>query len=883
MKFMKNIFVLLCLLLLCPFASVAQSLVSGSVKDKSGKPVEGAILSLFSLPDSAIISYYITETDGLYVLNAGKCKNDSLMVRMSGFNVKTVEKNLANRAQKVDFVAEDDILELKEVLVKAEKIWGNRDTLNYLVASFITSRDVSIGDVLKRLPGISVADNGMISYNGIPINKFYIENMDVLQGRYNIATEGISAEDVSTVQVLEHHQPVRALQNISTPENAAINLKLKENKKGTWIRSAELGLGFDEDMIWKNSISFMYFGRRSQHVLTYDNANNGSQIMNKINSFYGPGGAGGGSRFTGVSGAGRAPFESEYTLYNNAHVLTLNNLQKLSETDVFHYNLVYAHDRTKSHGASHTIYSLPDGSEAESVEDKYSRETTDNLSVNLRYESNKEYDYLSNSLSFSGNWRNSYGQIITGDGKTVKQNSPWRSIGISDAFSLTHTNEDKKGYNLGARLSYNTSPHSLTVSPGVFPNILNAGADYESIRQNVHVKSITGGINFSLISAVTIGNFSMSPSFSAKVEHVDMRSDISIDGTELRADSMRNAQTWLRIEANAGLNFRYKVKDLTIDIGAPVKYLFTRLGNIGLDDVSRSKVLFSPSMNVKYIVTQGFELKASGGMNTSTPSWNSMYSGYILGNYNSLRRNEPTFYETSSYRGSFSMSYRNVMNMFFASVETYISRTDNEVMNSMFINPDASVVSTRIFMDNHSTSYGVSGELNRAFFWCNSSLKLDGGWDTGYGFSLRQNELMKNIRETGWAGLEFSLNPVKPVYLALTVNYSCSKSKTENVRSYPSVHRVSGSVEASFDITDNLQVGAEFKHRYNGAVEGDKNFSLLDMNVAYKIKKIRLSLDVYNVLNKKKYVVRSYSNLVEHYSESEIRPRTFLLSVKFNY
>ena len=362
-----------------------------------------------------------------------------------------------------------------------------------------------------------------------------------------------------------------------------------------------------------------------------------------------------------------------------------------------------------------------------------------------------------------------------------------------------------------------------------------------------------------------------------------MRSDISIDGTELRADSMRNAQTWLRIEANAGLNFRYKIKDLTIDIGAPVKYLFTRLGNIGLDDVSRSKVLFSPSMNVKYIVTQGFELKASGGMNTSTPSWNSMYSGYILGNYNSLRRNEPTFYETSSYRGSFSMSYRNVMNMFFASVETYISRTDNEVMNSMFINPDASVVSTRIFMDNHSTSYGVSGELNKAFFWCNSSLKLDGGWDTGYGFILRQNELMKNIRETGWAGLEFSLNPVKPVYLALTVNYSCSKSKTENVRSYPSVHRVSGSVEASFDITDNLQVGAEFKHRYNGAVEGDKNFSLLDMNVAYKIKKIRLSLDVYNVLNKKKYVVRSYSNLVEHYSESEIRPRTFLLSVKFNY
>lgn len=874
--------VLFAVIVLFPGMMNAQLLISGCVKNGSGESVEGAIVTLFSLPDSSILSYQITGVDGKFTVSSGDSTSDSLMVRLSGFNIKTKAKTVQNKSQNMDLVAVEDILELKEVLVKAEKIWGDKDTLNYLVASFLTNRDVSIGDVLKRLPGISVSEDGMISYNGIPINKFYIENLDVLQGRYNIATEGISAKDVSTVQVLEHHQPIKALQKDSRPEQAAINLQLKDNKKGTWLRSAELGLGFSDELLWKNSISLMYFGRKSQHVLTYDNANNGSQITRKAHSFYG-GGGGGGQRFTGISGASRAPFDPEYTLYNNAHVLTLNNLQKFSDTDVLHYNLVYSHDRTKTHSSSRTVYSLPDGGTAESAEDKYSRETTDNLSLELDYESNRPHDYLSNTLSFSGNWRESFGTIEIGEGETVEQRSPWRSLVVSDEFSIIHTNEDGKGYSLSARLSYNTSPHSLTVSPGVFPDVLNMGDEYGSVRQDMRVRSLKGGVGTSLLSAVKIGRFSMSPSLNVNIEHVHMHSDISVDGTELTADSMRNAETWLRLDADAGLNFNYEVRNLKIELGVPVKYMMTRLGNAGFDDETRHKVLFSPNVNIKYIVFQGFELKASGGMNTGTPSWNSMYSGFILGSYNSLRRNQPQFYDITSYQGTFSTSYRNVLNMLFASVNVHFSRSDNEVMNSMYINPDASIVSTRIFMDNHSTSYGVSGEFSKAFFWCNASMKLSGGWNRGFNCSLRQNELMKNVWDNGYAGIEFSMKPAKRLYTAVYANYSCSRSRVERVRTYPAVHRLNGSIEASFDITDEFYVGAKFRHRYNSAVDGDRNFSLLDMNVVYKLKKVRFSLDVYNLLNKKKYVVRSYSNLDEHYSEYDIRPRSFMLTAKFNF
>lgn len=82
-------------------------------------------------------------------------------------------------------------IELKEVTIKAQKTRQRGDTLVYSVATFAKDDDRSIGDVLKKMPGIQVAEDGKITYNGTPINKFYIEGKDLLQGRYGLATNGV--------------------------------------------------------------------------------------------------------------------------------------------------------------------------------------------------------------------------------------------------------------------------------------------------------------------------------------------------------------------------------------------------------------------------------------------------------------------------------------------------------------------------------------------------------------------------------------------------------------------------------------------------------------------------------------------------------------------
>ena len=119
---------------------------------------------------------------------------------------------------------EEGSFQLQEITVKADRIRESGDTITYNVGSFAQKQDRSIGDVLKRMPGIDVAKNGKIQYQGIDINKFYIEGNDLLGGKYGIATNGIAYDDIGAVEVMENHQPMQVLRGLSFSDQAAINL-----------------------------------------------------------------------------------------------------------------------------------------------------------------------------------------------------------------------------------------------------------------------------------------------------------------------------------------------------------------------------------------------------------------------------------------------------------------------------------------------------------------------------------------------------------------------------------------------------------------------------------------------------------------------------------
>ena len=106
------------------------------------------------------IGYTTTDGEGHYILSI-RSGADSVIIAVSGMSVKAVRRTVPNAGGRYDFEVEESMLELNEVRVTAPKMeMKGDDTVSYNVASFRSQEDMVIEDVIRKLPGITVRDNG---------------------------------------------------------------------------------------------------------------------------------------------------------------------------------------------------------------------------------------------------------------------------------------------------------------------------------------------------------------------------------------------------------------------------------------------------------------------------------------------------------------------------------------------------------------------------------------------------------------------------------------------------------------------------------------------------------------------------------------------------
>lgn len=225
----------------------AETILTGAVSNNHGEPLDYAsvIASPCDAPKTILASAFTDETGHFRMSVKSDC--DSLILKVSSLEIEPTQIVVPNRSGNYDIIVDPRTVELKEVVVKSKKIYSQGDTINYNVASFLSSSDQSVADVLRKMPGITVSDAGQISYQGKPIKNFYIEGLDLMKGHYGIATNNIDPNNIATVQVLENHQDIKALKGLRPEEQASINLRLKEGVKGVFNLIATLGGGYGDE------------------------------------------------------------------------------------------------------------------------------------------------------------------------------------------------------------------------------------------------------------------------------------------------------------------------------------------------------------------------------------------------------------------------------------------------------------------------------------------------------------------------------------------------------------------------------------------------------------------------------------------------------------
>ena len=344
---MKSLLYILILLLTACSLS-AQQTIKGIVTDaENGQPVDAATVQIRKAGRQVPLTYTLTKADGTFILPLRQA-DDSLFVHVSLLGYKAIRQKITAGAT-LRIRLEPEVFTLKEVEIRPGRVYGRQDTINYDVSQFISPKDEAIKDVLKKLPGVDVDDDGKISYNGKNISKFYVEGMDLTDGRYNQLTNNLQANAVKSVQVMENHQPIRVLQKKLTTEDIAINLKLKDDFRDRWMGTLEGGMGASP-LLWEGMGNAIQISRKSQSAYIYKGNNRGNNVTDEQNVLTQTGA----KRRIGPSipsflsqPSFSAPLKKERLLFNNVHSLSGNRVYKLNETTQLRLNANYLHDLTQ--------------------------------------------------------------------------------------------------------------------------------------------------------------------------------------------------------------------------------------------------------------------------------------------------------------------------------------------------------------------------------------------------------------------------------------------------------------------------------------------------------------------------------------------------------
>ena len=315
---MRRLLAYLTVLLVAATARAQISVTGTVVEAPDGEPLTGASVIVRG-GDGKIRKFATSKADGGFAISVATVAGCRLEVTMMGYAKKSIP--LDSVAFPVTVGLEPGTTLLKEVTVKADRIREQGDTITYNVGSFAQQQDRSIGDVLRRMPGINVEKSGKIQYQGEDINKFYIEGSDLLGGKYGIATNGISHEDVGAVEVMENHQPMQVLSGISFSEKAAINLKLKNKAKATWTFHGDAGGGYSqqpEGAVWDGEAFAMAVMPDFQNITTVKTNNTGENLSTRVSDFFASRRGTELQRYVGVSLPGVPGLSEKRTMFNRS-------------------------------------------------------------------------------------------------------------------------------------------------------------------------------------------------------------------------------------------------------------------------------------------------------------------------------------------------------------------------------------------------------------------------------------------------------------------------------------------------------------------------------------------------------------------------------------
>lgn len=823
--------------------------LTGVVITTDKTPVNHA--SVYLKNGKRIVAFGFTNKQGLFNIDNKNHVADVLEIRQMGYAIRLIPLSDYRNGQ--DIILTEWTQELKEVVVKSHKIRQQGDTLNYLVSSFRGKQDRTISDVIKKMPGLTVNNDGSIEYQGQRINKFYIEGMDLLGSRYAQASENLDVGKVKKVQVLENHQPVRALKDVDFSEQAALNIVLADSSKNVWNHVAELSTGstLDHGASWfyDSRLLSMLFARRTQSITMYKANNTGKDIAQEI----APSGYLAEMALTdnGILENISLPapcLREQRSRFNNTHLLATNWLFKTNLGNDLRLQLDGVIDKSEQRQLSSVIYTTAGG--AQMMQDISVTSHHQALSAEILYKQNTEHQYLTNNVSAYMDFDYSSGSSVLNGTRTTERVEPRQSY-VSDKLSFVHDIKGKYSVAVNAYLSLNELPEYLLLT--------------DSTAEHLKKRSLLGGFD---------------TRFGHKVSRLFLSyhigTDFKIQRQSIHHTGADTCQTYREWRSFITPSVSYISRQVDAKISFPI-YITKRL----CGKQHKNNITLEPTAFIRYQPVSSVAMTLNYDYSWIPEGLWAALSVPVYTDYVSIKRGWGKLDETMTHTFRINTEYKDVLHGFFASVGFLIKNLRNQRLYSCHVSGNICESYATDLTDN-STSRSINARVSESW---NGSAKLTTTFAAVYHLS-NYNMLLNNHEqpfqmEAATLSAGVSASPLEWLSIEYHGTYFYSHQRCQAIDIDIQPLQSFGHQMKCFFLPGKFQIewNNEIYHSNDRSVSSTY---FADLSISYRTKRYAVGLSCNNILGKNDYERRQLTNTQQVYTLTRLRPREILLNIEFN-
>ncbi|MDE6008789.1 MAG: hypothetical protein K2G90_06230 [Muribaculaceae bacterium] len=744
-------------------------------------------------------------------------------------------------------------LKLKEVMVTAKKIKQHGDTISYSAASYRSADDKTLRDLLRKMPGIEVKEDGQVMYNGQWIKEFYIEGMNMLGDNYGVATNNIDAKSIGSVEVMENHQDVKMLRGVEKGKAPAMNIRLKENAKGAWTSTASMALGYQPKFSRDMEANMMTFRKRSQNISVFKTDNVGVDLRQDIKATPTFNSSLGGILLT----PGKPTLDNRFSYLNDSYSLTVNQLFRIKENNFLTFNINYLYDKEKRFTDNITTYLISDSTSHVFKDSNRAAMHQHFAGVNAVYKMNGDDAYLKNTLSVNFSIPSGDGEV----GDNITQNLSGHSISLNDVFEFKHR---KIGGGFGdskLSLMYVGRRGELDVKETSL---------FQRLEQHrFRFRGTTSVVAF----VIPYMMFNLNCGVSVERQGVSV---FRKDG--ILKDS--SIDVWTAIADLTPDILLYRGRKIQCNIRLPIGVLYYSSSEAH-HDYHKPYLSIRPSVYLSYSITDRWSFMLNASEKETVPAALSMMAEEYYSNYRTTfsNRNYVEMRPDRTFSFLFNVAYKSVLDMLFAD----FSLSSNMIrygISSGYEIKDGEIHYTRIAKSTDQRKIQFDQNFSKGFFRGNSKVseKIVAGTVWGDYFIGDTSHRGRNLYFKGGISYRNSfarwLTFNTDNEINLTKTYTDGKSDGKILNAFSSV------CSLSISPLKRLSLIPAVMFYHNNYSNDYRNNLFLNCDVEYRIGEAVLSVKGINLLNSTVFRRFSDNGIVSRSNEYHLRGRTLMFGIR---